>query len=88
MALKEIKAGLDNIKVPVLIQQGTKDILVPVSSSEYVLEHLASADKQLKIYPKLTHGTLHDRRKEEVWADVLAWLEQRSNDAAVATNQP
>jgi len=88
MAVKEIKAGLDNIKVPVLIQQGTKDILVPVSSSEYVLERLASADKQLKIYPKLTHGTLHDRRKEEVWADVLAWLGQRSQNAAVVTSQP
>lgn len=76
-AMKRVKAGLDEIDVPVLIQQGTKDVLVPVSSSEYTLEHLASDDKTLKIYDRLTHGTLHDRRREEVWADALEWLAQR-----------
>jgi alpha-beta hydrolase superfamily lysophospholipase len=87
MAVKEIKAGLGEIDVPVLIQQGTKDVLVPVSSSEYTLKKIASTDKQLKIYPKLTHGTLHDRRKEEVWADALEWLGQQINDAVVVTVQ-
>lgn len=84
-AVREIKTGLDRIDVPVLIQQGTKDVLVPVSSSEYAHKHLASADKQLKIYPKLTHGTLHDRRKEEVWADALGWMDERIGHHAVLT---
>jgi len=76
-AMKRVKAGLGDIDVPVLIQQGTKDVLVPVSSSEYTLERLASEDKTLKIYERLTHGTLHDRRREEVWADALGWLAQQ-----------
>ena len=76
-AMKRVKAGLDQIDVPVLIQHGTKDVLVPVSSSEFTMKRLASDDKQLKIYDKLTHGTLHDRRREEVWADALNWLAQQ-----------
>lgn len=87
LALKEIKAGLPNINVPVLIQQGTRDVLIPVSSIEYALEKITSSDKQINIYPKLTHGTLHDRRKEEVWADAVEWIAERLDDPAVQTTQ-
>jgi alpha-beta hydrolase superfamily lysophospholipase len=86
-ALKEIKAGLADINVPVLIQQGTRDVLIPVSSSKYALANIASPDKQLKIYPDLTHGTLHDRRKEEVWADALDWLAERVTGDPVLTTR-
>ena len=73
-AVKEVSAGLDQIDTPVLIQQGTKDVLVPVSSSEYAFEHLASDDKTLEIYEDLTHATLHDRERERVWQDALDWM--------------
>ncbi|MDF1820183.1 MAG: lysophospholipase [Alcanivoracaceae bacterium] len=73
-ALKEIRAGLDDINEPVLIQQGTKDMLIPVSSSRYAYENIGSSRKGLEIYEGLTHATLHDRQREKVWQDALDWM--------------
>lgn len=76
-ATTRIEKGLDQVTAPVLIQQGTRDVLVPVKSSEFTLEHLASEDKTLLRYEKITHATLHDRRREEIWGDIIRWLEAR-----------
>ncbi|MZR62996.1 alpha/beta hydrolase [Alcanivorax sp. DP30] len=76
-ATTRVEEGLSDVHVPVLIQQGTRDVLVPVASSEFTLENLASDDKTLKMYEKITHATLHDRRREEIWADIVSWMEAR-----------
>lgn len=76
-ATSRIEEGLNLVTVPVLIQQGTRDVLVPVKSSEFTLEHLASDDKTLLRYEKITHATLHDRRREEIWGDIVSWLDER-----------
>ncbi|MEE3320648.1 MAG: alpha/beta fold hydrolase [Pseudomonadota bacterium] len=84
-ATTRIEKGLDQVTAPVLIQQGTRDVLVPVKSSEFTLEHLGSEDKTLLRYEKITHATLHDRRREEIWGDIISWLEARlPEDDAVA----
>ncbi len=74
----QIAIGLPFITVPVIILQGTKDVLVPLSSSEYTMAHLGSADKTLKVYDGMNHATLHDTGREQVWADIVAWLDQRT----------
>ncbi|KGD63284.1 acylglycerol lipase [Alcanivorax nanhaiticus] len=79
-ATTRVEKGLGQITVPVLIQQGTRDVLVPVKSSEYTLEHLASEDKTLLRYEKITHATLHDRRREEIWGDILEWISARQHN--------
>lgn len=76
-ATARVEEGLADVDLPVLIQQGTRDVLVPVKSSQYALDNLASEDKTLKIYEKITHATLHDRRREEIWADIVSWMEAR-----------
>ncbi|HET8707063.1 MAG TPA: alpha/beta hydrolase, partial [Pseudomonadales bacterium] len=81
-ALKEgtgqVQANLAHVTVPALILQGTRDNLVPVSSSEFTRDNIASQDKTLKIYPGLSHATLHDTGHEAVWSDVLQWLDEHS----------
>lgn len=76
-ATARVEDGLKKVTAPVLIQQGTRDVLVPPKSSEFTLEQLGSTDKTLNVYDKLTHATLHDRRRETVWADILLWVEER-----------
>lgn len=73
-AVNEVRDGLEQVDTPVLIQQGTKDVLVPVYSSEHTFERLASQNKSIKIYEGLTHATLHDRQRETVWQDALNWM--------------
>lgn len=79
-AVREVRAGLDSIDTPVLIQHGTKDVLVPVASSEYTMDKLLVEDKHLEIYEGITHATVHDLERERVWQDALGWLRQRLPD--------
>lgn len=83
-ATARVEDGLEKVSTPVLIQQGTRDLLVPLKSSEFTLEKLGSVDKTLNVYEKLTHATLHDRRREKVWGDIILWLEERLPEAPLA----
>lgn len=69
--------NMRNVTVPLLILQGTEDMLVPLSSSEFVMENVGSQDKTLKIYSGMSHATLHDTGHEKVWGDVVTWLDAR-----------
>lgn len=81
-ATARVEDGLQKVTTPVLIQQGTRDLLVPLKSSEFTLEHLSSKDKTLNVYEKLTHATLHDRRRKKVWGDIILWMEERLPEEA------
>lgn len=81
VALKEstaqAQALLPEVQQPLLVLQGTDDMLVPLSSSEYLLAHVGSDDKTLRVYDGMSHATLHDTGHEQVWHDILAWLDER-----------
>lgn len=69
------------MRAPFLIQHGTKDRLVPLSSSQWFYEKAQSKDKTLKVYEGLSHGALHVKGNEQLWADAIAWLDERSKVA-------
>ncbi|MGY5858427.1 MAG: alpha/beta hydrolase [Candidatus Thorarchaeota archaeon] len=67
----------EEIKVPVLLQQGSADKLVdPVRSKEF-FDALSSADKTWKLYDGLYHQLHDEPEKEQVLGDMVAWLEKR-----------
>jgi acylglycerol lipase len=70
--------GLGTIRVPLLVLHGTKDVLVPLASSEFVLRQVASPDKTLQVYEDMTHATLHDTERGMVWFDIVEWLDART----------
>lgn len=76
-ATSRVEDQLGKVTAPVIIVQGDRDILVPPSSSRYTLEKIGSEDKTLKMYRKITHATLHDRRREEIWDEILSWIDAR-----------
>jgi acylglycerol lipase len=63
------------ITLPVLILHGTDDHATVCKGSEFFYEHAGSADKALKIYEGHYHDLLNDLGKEQVMADVVAWIE-------------
>ena len=65
------------ITLPVLIMHGTDDHATVCRGSEFFFEHAGSTDKTLKLYDGHYHDLLNDLGKEEVMADVLAWIEAR-----------
>jgi acylglycerol lipase len=63
------------IRVPLLVQVGTGDRLVPPVSSELVYEWASSEDKTIKRYDGLYHEILNEPERDAVVADTIAWLD-------------
>ncbi|KUO77194.1 MAG: hypothetical protein APF81_15285 [Desulfosporosinus sp. BRH_c37] len=42
-----------------------------------IFEQISSVDKTLKLYEGLYHELVREPEKEEVWQDIITWLEQR-----------
>ncbi len=73
-ATDRMKAEFGTLKLPLLIMHGTLDkATVPAGSREF---HAAagSADKMLKLYEGHYHDLLNDIGKQQVLADVVAWI--------------
>jgi acylglycerol lipase len=88
-ATSRLQDNLANVQDPLIVLQGGKDSLVPVDSSEFLMKRVGSSDKVMKLYDEVSHTTLHDAGKDEVWADILSWLgtSLRYSTPAVSTAQ-
>jgi len=67
--------AVPQITVPLLVQVGTGDELVPPGGSELVYERASSEDKTIERYDGLYHEILNEPEREQVVADTLAWLD-------------
>jgi alpha-beta hydrolase superfamily lysophospholipase len=67
--------SIPNITVPLLVQVGTGDRLVPPEASELVYDKASSEDKTIKRYDGLFHEILNEPERDAVVADTLAWLD-------------
>jgi acylglycerol lipase len=63
--------------VPMFIIHGTDDKATRYQGSQYFFDHSGSQDKTLKLYEGHYHDLLADIGKEEVMADILAWVSER-----------
>ena len=69
--------NLEKYRYPVLILHGGADQIVDPSCSKKLNQLIASKDKELKIYPELYHEILNAPEKEEVFTDIVNWIEDR-----------
>lgn len=65
------------IRLPVLILHGTRDNATRPSGSQRFHDRAGSTDKTLKLYEGHFHDLLNDIGREEVMADIVAWLGER-----------
>lgn len=72
---KRLTLNVNNIHQPLIILHGTKDALVPKSSSELLFKTVQSTDKTFKVYQGMRHATLHDKDRQQVWSDIETWLD-------------
>ncbi len=76
-AAERLKENMPRFTVPVFIIHGTDDKATRYQGSQYFYDHAGSADKTLKLYEDGYHDLLNDIIKEEVMADILAWVNER-----------
>jgi alpha-beta hydrolase superfamily lysophospholipase len=66
---------LPSLTMPLLVLHGTADRLVPPAASEVVRAHAGSPDLTLRVYDGLFHEPHNEPEKDDVLADVVAWLD-------------
>jgi acylglycerol lipase len=74
---ERLEREFSRIALPLLTLHGTLDKATRPSGSQSFYEAAGSKDKMLKLYEGYFHDPLHDLGKEQVMADILAWLEVR-----------
>ena len=70
-----LKKGFPLITLPVLILHGTADKVTKPSGSKEFYERAGSSDKTLKLYEGHFHDLLADVGKQQVMADIQAWID-------------
>lgn len=65
------------ITLPILILHGTADKVTRPSGSRVFFEAAGSQDKTLKLYEGHAHDLLNDYGKDDVLADIQAWIDSR-----------
>jgi acylglycerol lipase len=74
---ERLEREFPTITLPVLILHGTADKATVCHGSEFFHKTAGSKDKTLKLYPDHAHDLLADVGKEQVLADMRAWIEAR-----------
>lgn len=81
---ERLHESFGQIRLPVLILHGTADKATVWRGSQFFHDHAGSQDKTLKLYDGHFHDLLNDIGKEDVLADITAWIGKR----VVAEVQP
>lgn len=74
-AMKDCKARVNKIKLPILIMHGSNDKITTPEGSRFLHKHISSKDKTLKIYDGLLHEIFNEPKFELIYSDVVAWLD-------------
>lgn len=72
--IRHVRRRLPEITIPALVVQAERDETVDPSSARYILEHIGSADKELKWYAGSSHIITLDREREQLFADVETFI--------------
>lgn len=71
------------LKCPVLILQGNKDDVVPISSSQYVYDNVKSRTKKLVLIDSVTHDVFRSEKDEVVFKTVKSFLKRIHTDSGI-----
>jgi len=74
---ERLRKEFPKLTLPVLIMHGTEDKATKPSGSQFFYDTAGSTDKTLKLYEGHYHDLLSDLGKEDVMADIKAWIAAR-----------
>ena len=69
------KYNAPNYRLPALFLHGKADKIIPYRASVEIFGKISSEDKSIKLYEKLYHELVREPEREEVWRDILEWLD-------------
>jgi acylglycerol lipase len=75
---KYVFSRASTIKLPILIMVGTGDRIAASEGGKKLFEMVSSSDKTLKTYDDYYHEILNDIGKEQIYQDIIIWLNKYS----------
>ncbi len=76
-APRAVFARVGGLRVPFFILHGTDDPLVWPEGSQRVYDAATDAPRAIRLYPGLLHESFNEIERDEVFADIAAWLAAR-----------
>lgn len=76
-ASSEIKSYSNEIKLPLLILQGTNDLVVAMEGSKELYVNAKSNEKCLKLYECCYHELLNEPEKSKILSDITTWVKKK-----------
>jgi carboxylesterase len=73
--IRMMKQSLRRIEVPIFIGQGERDGTVQPRSASYIYARVSSPYRRLKWYSDTSHAILLDRERDQVYEDILSFIE-------------
>jgi alpha-beta hydrolase superfamily lysophospholipase len=70
------QAGM-HVQIPTLMMHGEADRICPPRGTRNFHGQLRGTGHRLRVYPKLRHEILNEPEQEQVFEDVLAWIDER-----------
>ena len=67
-----------DLKLPLLVLHGTADRLTDPAGSRMLQKQAGSPDKTVRFYEGLSHEVYNEPEREQVLADLRAWLDERA----------
>jgi acylglycerol lipase len=78
-AMDTVKRQIPVIRLPVLIMHGAADRLSDPRGSQMLYQKASSTDKTLKVYEGYYHEIFNEPGRDQVLADIEAWLKNHTN---------
>ena len=78
LAGEYLETEMQDIQLPLLVLHGTADKVTRPTGSKYLVEHVSSVDRQLKMYEGHYHDLLNDKNNKIVTVDIVNWLNSRA----------
>jgi acylglycerol lipase len=76
---RALSARMPELRLPLLIMHGGADRLSATAGSRMLYEKASSTDKTLKIYDGFHHEIFNEPGRDQVLADMEAWLSARAS---------
>jgi len=75
-AMAAFPESAPKLKLPVLVQHGTADRLVPLAATRPVYDRLGSSKQRtIRLYDGLFHEVYNEPERDQVIADLEAWID-------------
>eukprot|EP00731_Ephydatia_muelleri_P001145 Em0001g1145a len=79
IALEQARTNVRTVALPLFLMHGDRDVLVPISASQFIRSNVGSQDVTFEVFPQNCHEVLHDKDQDKASQLIADWILARCN---------